>query len=160
MEEERPDIKIEGNTATWEMRAEGSISGTYAGVFKFRCFLTPTQIIAAGRDYREMLGSNMALATENESMLAWALSQLKQRVISGPPFWKSQNENGRIDGDIPDVEIITVIVNAAVDAENKYKNMLKKRKEEALERAKTVGEMLLNEKKDKKDEAKDSESAD
>jgi hypothetical protein len=155
--DQRPDLRIDGSVATWEMKVEGSISGTYAGTFRFRCFLTPLQIITAGREYRELLGSNMSLANEHESMLAWALSQLKQRVISAPPFWNSQADSS-LPGDIPDEEVITTILDAAIASENKYKDQLKKRKEDALKRAKAAGETILENKdmKADKDESQDS----
>jgi hypothetical protein len=153
-QDQRPDIRIEGNIATWEMRAEGNISGTYAGTFRFRCFLTPTQQLAAGREYRDLLGQNLALAAPHESMLAWALSQLKQRVITSPPFWTSQGE-GNIAGDIPDEEVITIILDAAIAAEEKYKAIIQKRKDDAIARAQKAGEAILEQNKAKNDEKED-----
>lgn len=132
---ENEDIRIEGDIATWEMRKEGDISGTYVGVFKFRCYLTPLQNIAAGREQRELLGSNMALATEHDAFLAYALTQLRQRIVQAPPFWSSAGVNKTHDGDIADEDILQLILDAAIRAEIKYKADRKKRKEEAIERA-------------------------
>lgn len=143
------DIKIENNTAIWEMRSEGTINGTYAGTFRFRCFLTPLQQIAAGREYRDLLGLNAPLAPQHESTLAWSLCQLKQRIISAPPFWNAQNNELGIAGDLPDEDIIVQILDAAIMAEDKYKEQLKKRKEEALKLAREAGESVIN-RKDKK----------
>ena len=140
--EERPDIKIDGNVATWEMKLEGDISGTYMGVFRFRCYLTPLQQIAAGREERGLMGSNIAVASEHERFLAFALTQLKYRVISAPPFWASANPNGDIPGDIPDEDVIAKILDAAVIAEKKYKDGLKARKDEALQKAKRMIEKI------------------
>ena len=146
MAEERSDIVIEGNQATWEIRTEGLIQGTYSGTFRFRCFLNPMQQVAAGRDYREMMGPNMGLAPEHESFLAWSLCQLKYRIISAPPFWG--NESGIIGGgNLPDEEIVPMVLDAAMAAENKYKDSLRKRKEEAIKRAKMAGEAILKDRK-------------
>ena len=142
MAEDRDDIKIEGNVATWEINTVGSIMGTYIGTFRFRCFLSPLQQIAAGREERELIGVNMSLAPEHEKFLAYALTQLKYRIISAPPFWASANVNN-LQGDIPDEEIISVILSAAIDAEAKYKSDIRKRKEEAIQRAKKASEAIL-----------------
>ena len=133
------DIIIEGNQATWEMRLEGDIQGTYVGTFKFRCFLTPTQRLSAGREYRELLGSNPTVALEHEDNLAFSLSQLKQRVISAPPFWTS---NG-VAGDLPDESIIDAVLDAAIASEIKFKEQLKQKKADAIERSKKAAEKML-----------------
>ena len=139
----REDIVIEGSTATWEMRLEGEIHGTYTGTFRFRCFLTPTQRIAAGREHRELLGSNAALADTHDFNVAFSLTQLKYRILSAPPFWSSTLQANGMSGDIPDENIIDVVLQAAVDAELKYKAQLKKKKVDAIERAKKAAESLL-----------------
>lgn len=135
MSDENEDIKIEGDVATWEMRMEGDIEGTYVGVFKFRCYLTPLQNIAAGTEQRALLGANMALATEHDSFLAYSLTQLKQRVIQAPPFWSSAGVNKSHNGDLPDENVIEAILDAAIRAEIKYKAERRKGKEEAIVRA-------------------------
>lgn len=162
MAEDRNDIKIDGTVATWEINTTGSINGTYIGTFRFRCFLTPLQQIAAGREERELIGVNMSLAPEHEKFLAFALTQLKYRVISSPPFWASANPNGNMSGDIPDEEVINMILSAAIDSEAKYKNELKSRKEEAIKRAKTASEAIVKaelEEKEENDELENEEQA-
>ncbi len=151
------DIKIEGTQAVWDLRMEGPIKGTYSGTFRFRCFLTPIQSIAAGREYRELLGANMALAMEHESALAWALCQLKYRVISAPPFWGSENPEGGISGNLSDELVITEVLNAAIASENKYMEQIKKRKEEAIIRAKRASEAILEQKEEKKESKEKAE---
>jgi hypothetical protein len=135
MSEENEDIRIEGDVATWEMHMDGDILGTYVGVFKFRCYLDPLSNIAAGAEQRALLGSNMALATDHDSFLAYALTQLKQRIISAPPFWASASPNKAVAGNLPDENVIEAVLDAAVRSEIKYKLEKKKRKEEAIERA-------------------------
>lgn len=143
-DKERTDIIIEGSTATWELRAEGDIEGTYTGSFRFRCFLTPTQVLAAGREQRELLGKNPTLATNHEDQLAWSLAQLKQRIISAPPFWTSNVPLSGMPGDISDENIIGAVIDAAVSAESKYKSQIKSRKEDAIKRAKEMAEKTLS----------------
>lgn len=140
MNKDRSDIIIEGNTATWDLHVEGIIGGTHSGKFRFRCFLTPTQKITASRKMREMLGPQMTMAPEHESFLAYAITQLEQRILSAPPFWSA---NG-VGGDIPDENVITEVLNAAIDAEIKYSKQLSERKKDALERAKIAAEKILS----------------
>lgn len=154
--EERPDIKIDGSIATWELKAEGAIAGTYTGLFKFKCFLTPMERIRAGREYRDILGPHLSLASEQESLTAWSLTQLKYRVLQSPPFWSSQN-SGDIDGNIADEDIIAKILDAAIGAEIKYKKILEGRRNEAIQRAKLAGEEVMGEKRVKKDDNEDED---
>lgn len=152
MSKERLDIIIEGNTASWEMKVDGEIQGTYSGTFRFRCFLTPTQQIAANREYRELLGPQMTMAAEHESFLAYALTQLKYRIVTAPPFWSSTLQTSAISGDVPDENVITAVLDAAVAAEIKYKSQLKQRKLDAIEQARKAAEKILEGKKDDTEE--------
>lgn len=130
---ERSDIIIEGNTATWDMRLDGDIHGTYVGAFRFKCYLSPLQQIAADRERRELLGNQPLYASDHESFLAYALTQLKQRIITAPPFWASTSP-ATMAGDIADENIIAAVLDSALGAEIKYKSQLKKKKQEALDR--------------------------
>lgn len=145
------DMVFEGHTAVWELKADGDIKGTYIGTFRFRCFLTPIQQIAANREYRELLGANPTMAPEHESFLAYALTQLKYRIIDAPPFWSS-SKSGAFEGDLPDENVISTILDAAINAEVKYKENLMSKKETALERAKKAAEKMLNDHDEEDDE--------
>jgi hypothetical protein len=158
--EERPDILIDGNIATWELKMEGDIQGTYTGIFKFKCFLTPTQQLTAGREYRELLGSNPTLATEHESLLAYALSQLKQRVIQSPPFWNSSLNTSAFAGDVPDENVISAILDAAIGAELKYKKQLKAKRLQAIDKAKKAAERMLKKQEQEDNEGESEEGSD
>lgn len=153
----RTDIKFEGNVAVWDISTEGSISGTYSGTFKFRTFLNPLQRIAADREMRELIGANPTFASQEISYLAFCLSELKQRIVESPPFWNSTLQNSSMAGNIPDEEVLTIIMNAAVDAQLLYKQHLLEKKEDAIRRAKEALEKRL---KDKKDEIEDNEDSD
>lgn len=153
---ERSDILIEGNTGAWEMRLEGDIHGTYVGAFRFKGFLTPLQQIAANREYRELIGVNPTMVPEHESFLAYALTQLKYRIVSAPPFWSSANPSGGMPGDIADENVITAILDAAIGTELKYKSQLKKKRLDAVERAKGAAEKMMDD-QDEKEEADEGE---
>lgn len=158
---ERADLIIEGNTATWDMRLEGDIQGVYAGSFRFKCYLSPLQQIAANREYREIMGPNPTFASEHESFLAYALTQLKYRIVSAPPFWASQSP-AALAGDIADENIISAVLDAALGSEIKYKSQLKKKKLDAVARAKAATEKAMkgddNESDEDEDEGEDQES--
>lgn len=153
----RDDITIKNEVATWIIKAEGKILGTYSGVFEFRCFLTPSQHLAAGRERRDLLGKNAILADNDENFYAYALTQLKYRVISAPPFWDSSKKIGEYSGDIPDMEVLSEILDAAISSEVMYKNQLNERKRSAIERAKQAAEKILQQ-RDKSDEDKTEEN--
>jgi len=151
------DLLIQGNTATWELKEEGPIEGTYKGTFVFKCFLTPTATLAAGREYRELLGKYADMASENESFLAYALTQLKHRIIKAPPFWTSA-VGGNFTGDIPDIDILSKILSAAVEAEIRYKENMKEKRNEIISMARKAAEKLLEEKEGKNEEAPKTDS--
>lgn len=145
----RTDISIEGNVATWNMSSKGVVQGTYIGSFRFKCYLTPTEKLAAGREYRELLGSNASLAFKNEDNLAFSLSQLKYRILSAPPFWSSAVGINGLAGDLPDENIIDEVLEAAVAAELKFTAELQKKKEEAIKKTKEAAEKILDQKQGK-----------
>lgn len=129
--EDMVSIDMSNSTASYEMNLTGEIGGTYMGLFKFKTILTPLQEIEADRDYRSLLGSNAELATTHIDMMCYTLAQLKHRIIEAPPFWNG--ENTRFPGSqIKDREILQAALEAAIIAETKYKNLIKKKNEEAL----------------------------
>lgn len=139
------DIILDGSTATWDMgQLQGPIQGTYTGTFKFRCFLTPTQQLAAGREYRELLGPKLELAPEHEGYMSFALVQLRHRIIKAPPFWDVPAQEGRMAGDIPDINIILTVLNASQSAENKYREQCLKERDQALGGAISAAEAILD----------------
>lgn len=156
---QRSDLLIEGNTATWDMRLEGDIQGTYAGAFRFKCYLSPLQQIAANREYREIMGPNPTFASEHESFLAYALTQLKYRIMTAPPFWASQSP-ATLAGDIADENIISAVLDAALGAEIKYKSQLKKKKLDAVSRAVAATEKAMAGDDSESDDEDEDESED
>jgi hypothetical protein len=157
--EERSDIKVENGLAMWEINRDGDISGLYRGMFTFRCYLDPISMIKANREYRDLIGPNYISAPEHETFLAYALTQLKYRVVKGPPFWSSTVEGSGFSGNIPDENIISEVLNAALDSEILYRKQLKDRKDTALDKAKKAAEAMLAEQRaeltDTKEESND-----
>lgn len=145
------DLILNGGVSTWELRMEGNISGTYSGIFKFRCYLTPLQRIAAGKEQRTLLGESRAWVDtpdyEHEAWLAYLITQLKYRIISAPPFWATAGVNKTHEGDIPDENVLEKILDAAVRSELKYRTQLKKSKEGAINRANEGIKAIEEEKK-------------
>jgi hypothetical protein len=123
------DLIITGSTATWDMPlTTGQVLGSYSGRFVFKCYLSPVEILASSRLYRELMGPNAALAPEHEGHIAYALAQLKYCIVSAPPFWASHLSENGIPGNIPDLNILLLVLDVAVQAQLKYKeNMVKER---------------------------------
>jgi hypothetical protein len=138
-------------TAIYTINEEGSVNGSYKGVFKLRAFLTPLETLEAGRIFRELLGPYGADAGEQDRFMAFCISQLQKRVIKGPPWWSTDSA---LMGNIPDSNILSLILDRSITAESVYKERLKAKKEEALKKAddatKVIQERL--EGKDKKEE--------
>lgn len=158
------DLKFDGSTATWQLTETGAINGTYIGTFKFRCFLTPLQRIAANREYRELLGPSASIATDTESFLAFALTQLRYRIIEAPPFWMSEPDEKsgvvQMPGNLPDENIIASVLDAAIRAEQDYKLMKKQEQDEAVKRFRRAAEKAINQlnKPTEEDDEAESES--
>lgn len=156
---ERTDIILDeaNGTATWAMRLEGDIHGTYVGSFRFKCYLSPLEQIAADRERRELLGPQPFAAGEHESFLAYALTQLKYRIVTSPPFWASANP-ASLSGDLPDENIIAAVLDSALGSEIKYKEKLKAKKLESAKRArKAIEKDMAGDDEDEDDEDEDSE---
>ena len=156
----RSDITLEGNKATWTIKSLGDINGLYLGTFVFKTYLNPMEQIRANRDFRELMGPNPSSAPEHESFLAYALTQLKHRIISAPPFWNSARfEN--MEGNIPDEGVITDILGAATDAEVLYRKQLKKMKKDSITMARQAAEEMIKRKEEETlDEEEDEEGED
>lgn len=156
------DIQLGGTTATWTMKKEGFLSGTYTGTFTFRCFLTPLQKIAAGREQRELLGESRTWIEtpeyERDNFLAYALTQLKYRILSAPPWWAVAGVNKSHEGDVPDEEIIEHVLNAAMRSQLKYEKNLTARREAALKRANDGAKVMEEEHKNNPEAMDESES--
>jgi len=143
---EKTDILLEGSTATWTMPPTTSeLGGTYTGRFVFKCYLDPLSQLQAGRQFREYLGAYAGMATESEYNLAYALAQLSQRIVTAPPFWTSTVQDGGLAGNIGDGSIVLMVLDAAVRAQDLFKEKIAKEREQLLDQSIKVGEQIMKE---------------
>ena len=141
--QKRTDIILSANIATWEMRMEGAYTGTFSGTFRFRCFLSPTQRIAIGREQRDLLGPMANLAPNDETMFVVMLTELKYRILEAPPFWAAASGSG-YQGDILDENVLTEVFAAALDADLKYRAVIMDGKMKFIEKAKIAAEAIAS----------------
>jgi hypothetical protein len=151
----RDDITLANNLGTYTFIYQGDINGTYMGQFVFKCFLLPSERLAAGRDRRNLLGEFGILATDLEKEIAFALSELKYRVVSAPPFW---NPASIMAGDIADIGLIFVALNAAMDAQELHRKQKIEEKEKTLNLASKAAEAILAQRQIEKDQEKEAKT--
>ena len=127
------EFRFDGSVAEFDYQGIGSASNqTFMGSFRAKCVISPMDHIKADRLYRELLGQvNPHLASKETQNYAFALSQLKVRVLEMPDFFK----NRELDGSHLDSNILIDIVNKCIDAQEEYK-------EELDTRLKTMQDML------------------
>ena len=140
------DITINDGTASWSLVHHGALGGTYMGLFRFRCFMTPLQTLEADRDFRELLGPNAAFAATNSENIAYSLAQLKQRILEAPPFWM-ENATRYGGGGLKDLEVLDLVLEAAVVAELKYRKEIADRHQDAIKRIQKTMDKRLEEEK-------------
>jgi len=115
------DFRFEGSKAFFDFSDVGERTNTtYMGEFCVKCVMSPLDHLHADRLYRELIGSiNPHLASQDAKNYAFALSQLKQRALQSPDFYK----NREIDGGHLDSNILIGIINMAIEAEEEYKKL-------------------------------------
>ncbi len=108
----------------------GEVSGAhYEGVFEVRKVLTPSQKAMADQERRAFLGNpERGVEVDPEvSELAFAISQLKVRVIKGPKWW---NDSLGLRNFI-DQNVLVEIANAVLQVELDFKAEIKAKAEAA-----------------------------
>lgn len=139
------DITLDGSIATWTMpQTDGELGGTYKGTFEFRTFLDPLRQLQAGREYRELLGNLAPQASDSEGNLAFALVQLKHRILRAPPFWSSTLQDSGMAGNIGDLNVIALVLDSAIRAETIYKEKIAKEREDLLNKSIKIAEEIVN----------------
>ena len=111
-------------------------NNSYMGTFKVKCLLSPLEEIQADKTYRSLLGDNSHLALAHVRQYAFALSQLQQRIIEAPPFWQNEYIGG---GHILDQNIISEVLNKAIEAQEKY---IEKKQKELATRQETLTQLI------------------
>jgi len=130
----------------------GKTMQTYLGNFKAKCLLNANEYIRANREFMDLIGDSKNLGDPEE--IAFALVQLKYRLVDVPPFWQSQN-SPYDGGEIKDYNIITSVFNICMDAEREYEKMMQEDYDKVKEKIKKQREALV--KKKEKDESEDKE---
>lgn len=120
-------MKIEDNVGIFTIsELDQEMNQTLIGEFKVKLTLSPLDILAIDRDYRELLGPvNPLMATGEANDIAFALSQLKHRVLSSPSFWKGLGFDG---GHLPKNVLYSVL-----DKSIELQDMFKKQKQDEME---------------------------
>lgn len=102
------------------------------GIFKFRCHLTPMDIIDTDAFYRELIGVRPSESDRVADRMAYSLSQLRYRVIDAPEWWKKDPEGrSQIWGGHCNKNVVVEVFNVAVTAETLYLEKLKKESKHA-----------------------------
>ena len=118
-------FRFEGSKAYFDYSGLGKDTNeSYMGEFCVKTIISPLDSIKIDRLYRELLGSiNPHLASDATQNYAFALSQLKYRVLEMPEFFK----NKELDGGHLDASVLVEIINLAIEAEEEYKNEQEKK---------------------------------
>lgn len=125
------DIDYNMGTAEFFVNLEAAADkSTYKGNFKVKCVLSPLDYIQSDGTYRELLGkTNPQFANEYVAQLAYALSQLKYRIISNPS-WFDNSVNG-IKGSNVDDRILLHVLDKAIQAEEQYRKGIEEKYKKA-----------------------------
>lgn len=118
-------MRIEGNVGVYVIsELDDESNESYVGEFRVKCILSPLDLLAIDRDYRELLGPvNPIMASGDANNIAFALSQLKHRVLAYPSFWKGESYDG---GHLPK-KVLYAILDRSIEVQDKFK---KERQEE------------------------------
>lgn len=125
------DFRFDGSVAEFDYHGVGDRTNTtYMGVFRVKTIVSPMDMIRADRLYRELIGSiNPHMASKETQNFAFALSQLKVRILEAPDFYK----NNDLDGSHLDSNVLIDIINKAIDAEEDYKKQIDNKLKEMQE---------------------------
>lgn len=131
------DITLDLNLATATFRLNGEVGittrTTYTGTFTVRAVLDPSRELAAGRMYRALLGPQFQQASDHEANLAFALSQLQQRVLTAPPWFDSTPGQEVRGSTILDSDILLKVLDLSVKAQEEYAKALKEESKAVFE---------------------------
>jgi len=113
------DVKLDGSLAEFHFDGIGKNSGeSFSGDFTVKCYLNPIEVLKSDRLYRDLMGATSPhLASSEAQNFAFALSQLKFRMVKSPAGWK----NTEIDGGHLDDNIVVGVLNKAIEAQMLYK---------------------------------------
>lgn len=129
-------MRIEDSVAFFSINLIGENSKqTYMGEFQVKCLLSPLEIIKVDKLYRSLLGERLEYAKKNTLNFAFAFAQLQYRIMKAPPFWENKEIGG---GHIIDFNIISEVLERAIEAEELYRIEKIKEAEEIENRLKNA----------------------
>jgi len=140
----------ENGTADWNLQKMARDGNMYTGPFRFKTSMDPLSLLAADRDYRKLMGEHAAMADDMMHNMAFALAQLKQRVISSPPFWNDGSTD--FGGGRTQYEVLQTVLDAAIAAQEKNEERLRDRSSQMAENIRKTLEGYSKEQKTKVDE--------
>ena len=145
--------RFNGSQAEFDINEIGERSKTtFMGTFKVKCVLSPLDMLKMVRLYRDLIvTTNPHLASQTIENIAFALSQLKFRVVESPEFWK----NTEIDGGHVDQNVVIEIINLAINAEEEFNKREDERVKQLQERLTRAIKNKEIEKEPELDEIKD-----
>ena len=130
-------MEITDTHATFTVHINGeSTMQTYMGEFKVKCLLSPYDQIQADKMYRELLGDQLLYASDNAKTHAFALSQLKYRIIEFAPFFANPNQPSVPGGHLQDGNVLFEVLNKAIEAQEKYMEQTQEQAEKMEQRLK------------------------
>jgi hypothetical protein len=145
-------MRIEDFKAYYSYSGVGKSSGqTYMGDFIFKVGLNPLEVIESDRYYRELLGGNPLVATSAAQEMAFALAQLKYRVIKAPAWWSEVFDS---QSNFFDYGILIEVLNKAIEAERQFQDETQERLNQAQER---ISKMIRSKKKEDIEEDNEEE---
>lgn len=151
---ENIDIDYTMGTASFFVNIEtNSDKRSLGGLVKVKCILSPLEYINSDALYRELLGKiNPQLASEYVNQLAYAISQLKYRVIQAPEWFYSDNSLIR-EGSHLDDNVLFYLLDKSVEAEQKFREGIEEKYNKAREDVrKSVDEGEIKKKEEKAEE--------
>jgi hypothetical protein len=120
-------------TVTFKIAQVGDRSRTtYEGPFRVKSALSPFDELSAGRDMRALLGEHGVQALDHEANIAYALAQLRYRIVECPLFWTEKSREGYGGAEL-DSNIILNVLTMAVEAEVADRKRLKEEAKQRLQ---------------------------
>lgn len=114
-------MRIEDNIGVFSIsELDGESNESYVGEFKVKLILSPLETLAIDRDYRELIGPiNPLMASNDANNIAFALSNLKHRILAYPSFWKGSGYDG---GHLPK-SVLYKILDLSIECQDKFKQL-------------------------------------
>lgn len=101
----------------------------YDGQFMVHCVLNMRQKHVLELEKTRLLG-NYSNPTDELAGIAVILSNLRNRIISGPTWWEQSDGGYKID----DIDVLTALYNKVISAETEWRTKLKEKTKKLQEK--------------------------